>query len=91
MEIVYALLWDDKGHLESQASSVNVTLSDSEDSLIMEIADNGVGMDMAKLSNPRSLGVLGMRERCTAHGGEIAFKNRGDGTTLTVKLPIPPA
>ena len=75
----------------AQASLVKVTLSESEDCLIMEIADNGVGIDLAKLSNPRSLGVLGMRERCTAHGGEIAFTNRGEGTTLTVKLPITPA
>ncbi len=75
----------------AQASLVKVTLCDSEDCLVMEIADNGVGIDMAKLSSPRSLGVLGMKERCTAHGGEIAFTNRGDGTTLTVKLPIPPA
>ena len=75
----------------AQASLVNVTLCESEDCLIMEIADNGVGIDLAKISNPRSLGVLGMRERCTAHGGEIAFTNRGEGTTLTVKLPITPA
>ena len=73
----------------AQASLVTVALHDCEDYLVMEIADNGVGIDMAKLSDPRSLGVLGMRERCAAHGGQLGFVNRGDGTTLTVKLPLP--
>ncbi len=75
----------------ARASLVTVTFHDGEDYLVMEIADNGVGIDTTKLSDPRSLGVLGMKERCTAQGGEMTFTNRGDGTTLTVKLPIPPA
>ncbi len=72
----------------AQASLATVTLRDSEGYLVMEIADNGVGLDTAKLSDPRSLGILGMRERCSAHGGHLGFVNRGDGTTLTVRLPI---
>jgi len=74
----------------ARASLVTVTLHDGEDYLVMEIADNGVGIDMARLSDPRSLGILGMRERCAAHGGQLGFANPGEGTTLTVKLPIPP-
>ncbi|RPI20495.1 MAG: PAS domain S-box protein, partial [Acidobacteria bacterium] len=73
----------------AQASLVTVSLHDGEDYLVMEIADNGVGIDMVRLSDPRSLGILGMRERCAAHGGQLGFANRGDGTTLTAKLPIP--
>ncbi len=75
----------------AQASMVTVRLYDGEDYLVMEVADNGVGIDMAKLSDPRSLGILGMRERCAARGGQLSFENRGGGTTLTAKLPIPRA
>jgi nitrate/nitrite-specific signal transduction histidine kinase len=75
----------------AQATLVTVALHESEGCLVMEIADNGVGIDMTKLSDPRSLGILGMRERCTSHGGQLRFANRGNGTTLTVKLPMPPA
>jgi len=75
----------------AQASLVTVALRDGEDYLVMEIADNGVGIDMARLSDPKSLGVLGMRERCAAHGGQLSFANRPDGTTLSVKLPMPRA
>jgi two-component system, chemotaxis family, CheB/CheR fusion protein len=75
----------------AQATLVTVALHESEGCLVLEIADNGVGIDMTKLSDPRSLGVLGMRERCTSHGGQLCFANRGNGTTLTATLPLPAA
>jgi signal transduction histidine kinase len=75
----------------AQASMVRVALCESQDTLVVEIADNGVGIDLAKLSASNSLGVLGMKERCAAHGGQLDFANGGDGTTVTVRFPLPAA
>lgn len=54
----------------------------------LRIADNGCGIGAGRNSSPRSLGIVGMRERAERWGGTmtIAGRSRG-GTALDIMLP----
>jgi len=54
----------------------------------MEIRDNGRGITDEEINNPRTMGLLGMRERALALGGEVRITGtRGKGTRVLVILP----
>jgi signal transduction histidine kinase len=73
----------------AQASGICVRVSTGSRWLTLSVRDNGVGLRKDKLDDPRSLGVLGMRERASRLGGTIQFKGvRGKGTNVTLRLPI---
>ena len=55
---------------------------------LMEVRDNGRGITDAEVHNPRTMGLLGMRERALALGGEVRVtRGRRNGTRLLVILP----
>ncbi|HLX11560.1 MAG TPA: response regulator [Bacteroidota bacterium] len=73
----------------SNAKRVSVSLQHRRDSVILEIMDNGVGIQNTNPATVTSLGLLGMRERAEAFGGSFSVTGiAGKGTTVTVKLPI---
>lgn len=73
----------------ARASSIAVRLVERDDLLVMEVADDGVGMPPGTLALSTSLGLLGMHERAAAHGGDIRFDSEiGKGTHVTVAIPI---
>lgn len=54
----------------------------------MEIRDNGRGITEAQINDLRTMGLLGMRERALALGGELRIaRGRRSGTRLLVILP----
>jgi signal transduction histidine kinase len=72
----------------AQATAVTIKLESRSDFLQLVVADNGVGIPDTKVTNRRSLGLLGMRERVALFGGEITFQSiPGKGTTVTACLP----
>ena len=72
----------------AQATAVTIKLESRSDFLQLVVADNGVGIPDTKVSNRRSLGLLGMKERVALFGGEITVQsNPGKGTTITACLP----
>ncbi|MGO9379178.1 MAG: ATP-binding protein [Dissulfurispiraceae bacterium] len=72
----------------AEATKVTATLSDEGDSIILEIADNGVGITKENLSKNNSFGLLGMRERVQICNGEVRITgSQGVGTTITVIIP----
>lgn len=55
----------------------------------LTISDNGCGFDPAT-ARQSGLGLVGMRERMAAVGGEIVIDSfRGGGTRVTITLPVP--
>jgi signal transduction histidine kinase len=53
------------------------------------VEDNGRGIPEAVVQSPRSLGVMGLRERVQAFGGRIDFKGQeGRGTSVSVAIPM---
>ena len=73
----------------SSANKVDVKLNFYDDNkLVMEIADNGVGIDEEQIDSPKSLGLFGMRERVNILKGEMEIIGEHDkGTTVKVTLP----
>jgi signal transduction histidine kinase len=73
----------------SEATAVAARLERNAGGLLLEVEDNGKGITESQLSNPHSLGLLGMRERARLVGGEFSIRGReGAGTKVTVRVPI---
>jgi len=75
----------------ANASQVLVRWKPTASHLILEVRDNGKGVTEEQLSQARSLGLLGMRERALAWGGEVTIRNGivGKGTVVTTSIPVP--
>ena len=55
---------------------------------LMEVRDNGRGISDEQINNPRTMGLLGMRERALVLGGEVRVTPAPrHGTRLLVILP----
>ncbi len=73
----------------ANASCVNIALSRKDGRLRMEIADDGVGMYPGDRRKSKSFGLLGIRERLSAIGGDLTVQSKPDeGTVLTLSIPL---
>ena len=73
----------------AQASAVEISLSVRDGTAVLEISDNGRGATAEQVADPRSLGLIGMRERADLLGGSVTIAGRaGEGTVLTAMLPL---
>jgi PAS domain S-box-containing protein len=73
----------------AQAAQVWVHLEKDHDAIVLEVEDDGVGISQAQLTEHRSLGLLGMRERALAFGGTVEIAGvPGQGTIVTVRMPL---
>jgi PAS domain S-box-containing protein len=71
------------------ASQVNVSLEKKDDSLIVEVRDNGIGIMEGRIIDSKSLGLIGIRERVLLLGGKAEISGKpGEGTLVKVILPI---
>jgi PAS domain S-box-containing protein len=73
----------------AEAKSVRVTLRGEDGNLVLIVNDDGVGFRESSVSDTmRSLGLLGMKERAQAYGGEVTITSfPGNGTTVTIRVP----
>jgi len=75
----------------AEATTVAITLKKMGPALVLIVQDNGKGIDENKISVPRSLGLLGMREHARMCGGDVSFSGHpGRGTTVTLQIPLSP-
>ncbi|HEY6804434.1 MAG TPA: PAS domain S-box protein [Pyrinomonadaceae bacterium] len=73
----------------ANASEVSVLLFQDRNEFVLEVRDNGRGITDAESLGLKSLGILGMRERAQAVGGEINILGQLDqGTVLTLRIPL---
>lgn len=71
------------------ASHVDVILQEKGDTQILEVRDNGIGIMEGRISDSKSLGLIGIRERVYLLGGEVAISGEpGKGTLVQVTIPI---
>ena len=74
----------------SGATELQVRLFRRNANTILEVHDNGVGIQPQHLTGTASLGILGMRERALGLGGQFEIAGRlGEGTTVSVSIPDP--
>lgn len=73
----------------AQASEVRIALRGTGSTLDLSVRDNGVGFDPGQISDRRSFGLLGMRERALSIGGDLTVDSRvGSGTHIHTRFPI---
>jgi signal transduction histidine kinase len=71
----------------AHAGTVRVSL-DGPTPLVMAIADDGTGFDLAAARRPDSLGLQSMHERAFNLGGHLSIESvAGEGTTVAMVLP----
>jgi len=73
----------------AEASKIGVSLGESDNMLILQVSDNGKGIRDHHLSDHRSFGIMGMKERVEFLGGDILIDGIPDkGTMVTVRVPL---
>lgn len=73
----------------SKATQCRVSLIEKGKELCLEVSDNGIGITQLQTDDPRSFGIIGMRERAHLWGGTVHVRAaRPSGTTVNVKIPI---
>ncbi|HSB72801.1 MAG TPA: PAS domain-containing sensor histidine kinase [Candidatus Methylomirabilis sp.] len=73
----------------ARAGSARVSVCEDAGNLILTVADNGRGITEAESVSRSSLGLLGIRERAFLLGGRVTIVGRrGEGTTVTVRVPL---
>jgi PAS domain S-box-containing protein len=72
----------------AQATHVQLCLSLQEDSVTLEVSDNGIGFDLA-VRHPGHMGLTTMAERASSLRAELEVRSApGAGTVVRVKVPI---
>jgi PAS domain S-box-containing protein len=71
----------------SHATHVEASLRQEENTLILEVRDNGKGIPATP--NANRFGILGMRERAHVFGGEVTIEGAPEqGTVVVVRIPV---
>jgi PAS domain S-box-containing protein len=70
---------------------VEVDIGQEDETIVLSVRDKGQGIDDEQIVSSRSLGLLGMRERAAALGGELTVSSLADGgTEVVARVPVPP-
>jgi signal transduction histidine kinase len=73
----------------ANASTIFINLEEVNNHLVLEIIDNGKGITQNQLNDPKSLGLLGMKERALILGGSVEIKSSmNNGTTVKAVIPF---
>jgi signal transduction histidine kinase len=71
----------------AKATECSISLTQEDETLILEIADNGIGVTLEQIENPKSFGLIGIRERLYPYIGRLnVIGEEGIGTTLSIKI-----
>ncbi len=73
----------------ARAGAVTVRLGLDGDAAVLEVEDDGRGLPAGEEERPTALGLLSMRERARALGGEVWFSAvPGGGTRVSARVPV---
>ncbi len=73
----------------SKASRASIALLVDGAAVELEVADNGVGFDVAEARGPGHQGLTNMAGRTARHGGTLTIESRqGSGTRIIVRIDI---
>ena len=73
----------------AMASRVEATLRYDNELFLMQIKDNGRGINKNDLQKTTSFGLLGLKERVVLLHGDVEIQGVPDqGTTVTVRIPL---
>lgn len=73
----------------ANASRIEASLTQTDNEIILIIADNGGGFDVAQAKVKGTLGLIGMRERAFMAGAQLQIvSEKGLGTRVILKIPV---
>ncbi|MBI3526286.1 MAG: response regulator [Betaproteobacteria bacterium] len=73
----------------ARATRVEIEMRLESDTLILSVNDNGKGIASTLVQSPKSLGLLGMRERILPFGGSMEIVgSRNKGTRAKISIPL---
>jgi signal transduction histidine kinase len=77
-------------HKHAQATAVQLTVSYMGDVIILDVKDNGIGLNNApKSSLSGGYGLRAMKERVKQYGGSVELESDpGEGTTVVITIPL---
>jgi signal transduction histidine kinase len=71
------------------ATRVDLAVMCEDSRFVLELRDNGRGIEAQAPGDRQSIGLVGMRERVARWGGRLDIHTaQGEGTTLRVELPV---
>jgi signal transduction histidine kinase len=74
----------------AKATKVKVSLKKKAGKIELKVRDNGKGITEEQASNPKSFGLIGIKERAYYLNGKVVINGLQDkGTTLTIGIPLP--
>jgi two-component system sensor histidine kinase UhpB len=74
----------------SEATQVEATLVQEEDTIVLTVSDNGRGFAASGPRKAGTHGMLGLRERAYLLGGDVSVESEpGRGTRVELRLPAP--
>ena len=77
-------------HAQARSLRIAISVDDPPDPVLyIDVRDDGVGAPAERLSDPRSWGVIGMRERAAQFGGTVTIDSApGLGTRVRLVMPL---
>jgi signal transduction histidine kinase len=72
----------------ARAHRVAVSLRREQQSVVLCVTDDGVGLPEGAASSPNHFGLRGMRERVEGLGGTLDLRGDGTGTCVRASLPV---
>ena len=71
------------------ATQVSVSVMKQDNSLVVQIADNGHGFDISGVDPKVHHGILSMRERVYSMNGRFNLESAiGEGTKISIEVPL---
>ena len=73
----------------AQASVIEVRVTQQQQSICIEVTDNGIGIESAQILSDKSWGIMGMYERVHPFHGELKIRRHEKGGTVAIlHLPL---
>ncbi|HEY4875618.1 MAG TPA: PAS domain S-box protein [Puia sp.] len=71
----------------AEAKNVFISLQQKDEEILFTITDDGKGFDINKVGQKKTLGLLGMKERCQMMRGKFEIVSKqGEGTSVQVRI-----
>lgn len=71
------------------ATNIHIKLAEKDETVLLEVTDNGRGITSADMEKQDSFGIRGMRERCQQLKGNFHVSGiPGKGTKVTICIPV---